>query len=316
MDLQVKVVDGCFQTDLYTKKTDCHQYLHFESCHPQHTKASSIYSQALRLRRLCSEENVFKSRLSDLKQWFLRRGYPLALIKKQIERLNGVTQEIALRPKERLEEPTGVPFVVTYNPSLSRLGRTINALLPTLYADKRVKEVFTPRPFVSYRSGRSLKGHLVRSKLYPMERLVGCSGCRGNNCAICKLVKKGGEFESSITKSVYKINHKFNCNSKCVVYLLRCKVCNKQYVGQTSDKFRKRWNNYVTCQRNASNGGSPPQLSFHLHFLGPDHNGLVNDIEISFIDKTDPSDPLKREKYWIDILETMSPKGLNEGESV
>ena len=101
-----------------------------------------------------------------------------------------------------------------------------------------------------------------------------------------------------------------------MVYLLSCKICGKQYVGQTCDKFRYRWNNYVSCHRKAAEGGSPPQLSLHKHFLRPDHNGLLQDVEISFIDKNDPSDPLKREKFWIDTVETFSPKGLNEGENV
>ena len=38
--------------------------------------------------------------------------------------------------------------------------------------------------------------------------------------------------------------HQLNCNSKCLVYLLTCKVCLKQYVGQTVEHFRLRWNNY------------------------------------------------------------------------
>ena len=49
-------------------------------------------------------------------------------------------------------------------------------------------------------------------------------------------------FTSSVTKEEFKINHCFNCNEKCLIYLLTCKVCLKQYVGQTVDEFRLRWN--------------------------------------------------------------------------
>ena len=92
---------------------------------------------------------------------------------------------------------------------------------------------------------------------------------------------------------------------------MTCKVCSKQYVGQTCDKFRKRWNNYVNCQRKTVEGKSPPQLSFHQHFLQQDHNGLLQDAEVVIIDKTDPSCPTKRERFWIERLGTMSPQGLN-----
>ena len=36
------------------------------------------------------------------------------------------------------------------------------------------------------------------------------------------------------------------------------------------------------------------------------HNGFLNDVSITFIDKTDPSDPLRREDYWRQALKTMA----------
>ena len=39
------------------------------------------------------------------------------------------------------------------------------------------------------------------------------------------------------------------------------------------------------------------QKYFHDHLLSEGHNGLIDDVEIVFIDKTDPSDPTRREKF-------------------
>ena len=44
LDLNVSLENGCITTDLYTKSTDCHQYLHCSSVHPDHLKNSIIYS--------------------------------------------------------------------------------------------------------------------------------------------------------------------------------------------------------------------------------------------------------------------------------
>ena len=33
------------------------------------------------------------------------------------------------------------------------------------------------------------------------------------------------------------------------------------------------------------------------HFSRPGHNGFLNDVSVTFIDKPDPSDPLKRENF-------------------
>ena len=39
LDFTIRVNHGEFMTNLYCKPTDGHQYPHFESCHPSHTKS-------------------------------------------------------------------------------------------------------------------------------------------------------------------------------------------------------------------------------------------------------------------------------------
>ena len=46
------------------------------------------------------------------------------------------------------------------------------------------------------------------------------------------------------------------------------------------------------------------------------HCDFLEDVSLTFKDKTDPSDPLKREDYWRSTLKTMAPFGLNIEESV
>ena len=48
----------------------------------------------------------------------------------------------------------------------------------------------------------------------------------------------------------------------------------------------------------------------------PGHNGFLNDVSITFIDKTDLSGPLKRENFWWETLMTMAPYGLNIEDGV
>ena len=47
------------------------------------------------------------------------------------------------------------------------------------------------------------------------------------------------------------------------------------------------------------------------HFSSNNHNGLLEDCSITRIDKTDGSDPTRREEYWRRILKIVSPYGLN-----
>ena len=56
------------------------------------------------------------------------------------------------------------------------------------------------------------------------------------------------------------------------------------------------------------------QRYLHEHFLSKDHNGLINDVEINFVDKTDPSDPTRKEEFQRTKLKTLAPYGLNVEE--
>ena len=67
LDLDVQLSGGELTTNLHIKTTDRHQYLHFTSSHPNHTKRSIVYSQALRVSRICSMEYDFRKHISEMK---------------------------------------------------------------------------------------------------------------------------------------------------------------------------------------------------------------------------------------------------------
>ena len=89
-----------------------------------------------------------------------------------------------------------------------------------------------------------------------------------------------------------------------------------QYVGLTIDQFHSRWSNYKSDSRKHGQRATCMQQHLFNHFCKSGHCGFLEDVSLTFIDKTDPSDPLKREDYWRSTLKTMAPFGLNIGESV
>ena len=73
---------GRLYTDLHLKATDCHQYLEYKSSHSDHTKKSTVYTQALHLSRLCSFEEDFECNKSNMRSGVLKRRYPEGVIDK------------------------------------------------------------------------------------------------------------------------------------------------------------------------------------------------------------------------------------------
>ena len=119
------------------------------------------------------------------------------------------------------------------------------------------------------------------------------------------------EFTSKVSGKKYQINFELNCNSKSIIYLISCKVCGIQYVGQTTRRWRERWNLYKQNQDLARKGLNHQQPKFHEHFLTSNHHGLLADAEVILIDKTNPITPTVREQFWINALRTKHPLGLN-----
>ena len=90
---------------------------------------------------------------------------------------------------------------------------------------------------VSYRSARKLSSYLVCAKLYPLERKRGSYKCGNLRCLVCNNIAEIDTFTSTVTGESIKINHVCS-NDKCIIYILTCKVCKKQYTGKTVDRFR------------------------------------------------------------------------------
>ena len=113
LDRHVNLKAGAIFTDLHIKPTDGQQFLHYKSCHSSHIKNSIPHSQSLRISAVCSLQNVFNARISNLKDWFLARDYPQKVVKEQFEKVVPGKQSTCKDASEQ-----AVPFVATYHPKL------------------------------------------------------------------------------------------------------------------------------------------------------------------------------------------------------
>ena len=125
-----------------------------------------------------------------------------------------------------------------------------------------------------------------------------------------------GTFTSNVTGESFKINHQLNCDDRCIIYLLTCNQCQKQYIGKTTDDFRYRSKNYKCHSRKRDRKESFMQEHLCKHFSSQDHTEFFNDVSVILIDKTDGSDPKKREDYWMKTLKTKLPYRLNIEDNI
>ena len=111
-------------------------------------------------------------------------------------------------------------------------------------------------------------------------------------------------------------NHKLNYDDNCLIYLLSCKCCGKQYVWEATDNFRYRWNNFKDNDRKHSRKENFMQEYLLKHFNSMEHNGFLNNISATLTAKADDKNPKKREGYWRRTLKAYPPFEFNVEDSV
>ena len=100
-DTRLKMEGNKLQTELYTKPTDTHSYLLPTSSHPPHTLKSIPYSQALRVRRICSTPETEEHYIDMLQSHLENRQYDPHKTKTQIDRAKQIPREDLLKYKSK-----------------------------------------------------------------------------------------------------------------------------------------------------------------------------------------------------------------------
>ena len=151
--------DGKLSTDLYKKETDTGHYLEYNSMHPPHCKDSIVYSQTLRLKRICDKENTFAKRTKELQYNLKQCGYKKRKVSEDIEKAvvskNGTVRK-SDKPTERL------PFIIEYNDRLPNVRHLIKELWPICQISNTFKNM--PPPIVSYKRAPNLRDLLVHAE--------------------------------------------------------------------------------------------------------------------------------------------------------
>ena len=142
------------------------------------------------------------------------------------------------------------------------------------------------------------------------------SRCGKNRCKTCKHMIEGDSFVSNTTGKKYAIKSReavMTCATKNVIYLISCKKCGIQYVGETSQALRSRMNNHRQRLNQMCD------LFLYQHFCSSGHS--EDDITIMPIEEVSleegeclslASKRLQREEYWYKELATIHPYGLND----
>ena len=155
---------GDLQTTLYKKPTDASPLLHAASFHPSSCKTGVIYSQALRYRRIISNDDDFAHHLENLQTILIKRGCNIGLISEIFAKVRSLSRNDLLQYHDN--PPTiKLPFVIPYNSNTSHIGKTLHSHWYLIQEDDELQDLSSIIPVMAFQRNRNIKDTLVHSNM-------------------------------------------------------------------------------------------------------------------------------------------------------
>lgn len=312
-----KIVDDCttLKTKVFFKPTDTHQLLHMSSYHPGHMARGSLKSQLLRFKRIGSSWDDYVSTAKILFKSLKQRGYSYSLLWGTLKEVWELEERTGNHHEQGVDKDL-LPMIAPFNPLGKRLLYQFRQILQDkpMFQSTRLVNAFT--------NHKNLHKFLIRSDLQrsepggtpsvqPSKTLGSFKVCDKPNCITCRQHATSSSFFSGTASgSTHPIMGELSCRTTNIVYLITCKICKIQYVGETGRCLADRMTNHRSDIKTRKN--TAVALHFNSHNEGPQPN-LIQAVGIEGIISNTNNGTLRkqREAFWQNTLHTKHPLGLN-----
>ena len=322
LDVKVLLRDNHIKTSLYTKDTDTLSYLDYSSCHPRSCKNAIPYSQFLRLRRICSEDDDFVIQSEKLAMSFHQANYPDDVIQTGFDRAYYLDRDSLLNKSTSNSNKDDDPklFLITdHHPSFRAVLDIVSNNWDMLDNSSSTRPLLQIPVVRGFRRPKNLRDILVRARLTTPDSQgnskpkKSINKCKRSNCTYCKFINRSGRITCPFNKRSYISRYNVSCTSNNLVYCLSCKVCQKIYVGQTKRALRARIGEHFTSVRRKKK-----HMVVGRHYNSAGHSGIRNItvFVLEFVNSHPDAIYSKKrresaEQKWIFRLRSSVPLGLN-----
>ena len=253
LDTTVFKIDNKLRTKVYVKPTDRQSYLHSKSEHPNSTKKSIAYSQALRFNKICYNRSDLHNNCKRLLNTLTKRGYNKKDTTTQINRAISIPRNELLN-KIKTSNTERLPLTVTYNRTLPDLKTIIDKNWHILQIESKLKFFFAEPPILAFKRNKNLKDIIGGNKAFDNKKNLNvkkfnkgkCQPCFTRSINLCcKQLKNWSTFQIVFNENTFLIRHNVTCKSSSVIYLKECTLCGKlQYVGKSEYSLNLRMNTH------------------------------------------------------------------------
>ena len=212
-------------------------------------------------------------------------------------------------------------MVTNYNPSNPNIKSIIHKNWNILTNSPDCGHLFQDKPLVGFRRLSNLRDMLTNSSIrYPSQisakhTLMPPICTRLGKCTYCPQIKKINTVQCNFKKKSFHLKDlpkNITCELSNVIYLISCRKCHKQYVGETSRAFRKRmYKHKFSVQKE----GQITPVSRHFKSEGHNHKDMMFSVIewcTSRFEPTCTSKCRRLELTWIFKLHSLFPIGINQ----
>lgn len=277
---------GKLDIKVYFKSTNTHALLYRDSFHPAHTFKGVIKAQLIRFWRICSRQEDFWRATKVLFKALLERGYTRTFLKQCLR---------TFQNKTKTKHDQIIPLITTYSSTSRKLNWAWKNNFGKILQPENIFSNI--RTISAYRRNPNLRDWLVRAEL----TTLGWTKPLGQQKHFSKLTYIRGR-----EKQLFKINGEFDLKTRNCVYCIICHSCQKKYVGETKNYLQERLKQHLANIKNRKKTEKP----LVNHFL---EHGILN-LKMVGLEKNinwSTGERRKRERYWIFVLGTREPQGLN-----
>ncbi len=201
---------------------------------------------------------------------------------------------------------------MTFNPANPEVKQALEDNWHLIKQERTLSPLHDTSVKIGFRRPPNLQDLLVRAKLNGSTKSLAQTSGKINNpcfytsnitCRYCPKMDPTGKIMSTVTGRSYTTPQGGSCGNNNLVYLVTCKKCSKEYVGETTHSINRRFYQHLYENKHLKNpGNAPPCMSGKTPNPPPNHFAQVDH---SHLDMT------------IQILEfiTLPPKSLNTMEN-
>ena len=171
------------------------------------------------------------------------------MIDAAIQKARKIPRPEALKKVVKVKDSQRPVFVIAFDPRLPSISQIVSRHWRTMRQDPYLAQVFPQPPLIAYKRPENLRDKLLRAKVPELppqrqKRIVnGMKKC--SDCPIYPFVKSGQIAKSAQSDFKVEIQQSVNCQTRNLIYLINCKKCKNQYIGESSRTLQSRFSEHL-----------------------------------------------------------------------